>query len=179
MIIFLGIAGSGKTEQSILLAKQFDFDRISVGELLRNITDESIKDQLNEGDLIDDSVVISVLEKALGEIPTDKEFIIDGFPRTIQEATWISNREPNDIIVIHLLLNPSIAIARLKMRNRPDDNTDAIAKRINEYNKLIEPILSIFNSKGVQICEVEGSQGISEVHEEIVKCVEEDEKRVS
>ena len=39
MIIFLGIAGSGKTEQSKMLASQFKFDRISVGELLRNITD--------------------------------------------------------------------------------------------------------------------------------------------
>ena len=172
MIIFLGIAGSGKTEQSKMLASQFKFDRISVGELLRNITDESIKNQLNGGDLIDDDTVIAVVEKALDNISEDREFIIDGFPRTLKEAIWVSNQEKYRIKVIHLLLNPTIATERLKLRNRSDDNPDAIAKRINEYSALIEPILEVFKSKNIMICEVDGAQEIEDVHNQIANCIE-------
>src|SRR5665213_2327484 len=177
MIIFLGIAGSGKTQQSKLLANQFKFDRISIGELLRNITNPSIKEQMIRGDLIDDNVVISVIEKATENIPKDIEFIIDGFPRTLQEAIWISSQEQHDIMVIHLLLSPSIAIERLKLRNRADDNQEAIDKRINEYNELIKPILEIFKSKGVTIYEIDGSKDIENVHYQIVSAINNVKKR--
>lgn len=171
MIIFLGIAGSGKTQQSKLLANQFNFDRISVGELLRQITEPAIKEQMVKGDLVDDDLVISVVEKALDNIPKGTEFIIDGFPRTLLEATWISNREPNSTKIIHMLLSPSIATERLKLRNRIDDNEEAITKRFNEYNKLIEPILEVFKSKGVVIYGIDGSKDIETVHSRIVDTI--------
>jgi adenylate kinase len=170
MIIFLGIAGSGKTEQSKLLANQFNFELISVGELLRNIPDKSLEEQLNKGDLIEDSTVISVVEKALKRIPSNKEFIIDGFPRTLDEATWLSG-QATSIIVIHLMLSPSIAFDRLKLRNRSDDNTDAITRRINEYNELIDSILNLFKSKGFIIGEFDGSESVNDIHEKVVSFI--------
>jgi len=168
MIIFLGIAGAGKTEQSKLLANEFNYDRISVGQLLRNDTSEDLGYRLDRGELIDDEVVIPIVEKQIKNISEGKEFIIDGFPRTLKEAIWITNRPRETLRVFQILLSPEDACSRLKIRNRTDDNEQAIKKRIYEYEEFINSILHIFKRKNITIFNIDGSKDIESVHNQIV-----------
>jgi len=169
MIIFLGIAGAGKTEQSKLLAGELNYYRISVGQLLRDNANADLKYVLDKGELIDDEIVIPILEKHIAKVPPGKDYIIDGFPRTLNEAIWITNRPHKDLVVIQIVLTPEEAYERLKTRNRADDNDQAIKKRIYEYEEFIDSILHIFKEKNITIISIDGSRGIQDVHDQIIR----------
>ena len=169
MIIFLGIAGSGKSVQCKLLSQNLNCSYISVGELLRQNPDLVNQDKMAEGELLDDQLVINVVDKAIESMPKDKEFIVDGFPRTFTQAEWIVNRANVGLIrVVHIKINASETIWRLKLRNRRDDNAEAINRRIDEYNALIGPVLAEFRSKNIKVYEIDGSKMVDEVHAQIL-----------
>ena len=134
MIIFLGIAGSGKSVQSRRLSTDLDCEYISVGALLRKNTNLYDQQKMVEGELLDDNMVIDLVSKGIKDIPKGQEFIIDGFQRTLVQAKWIVNESnANPIKVIHITLAPSEVIKRLKLRNRQDDNIEAIRELILHF----------------------------------------------
>jgi adenylate kinase len=168
MIIFLGVAGSGKSTQCRLLSKASGYSYVSVGELLRKNSNKLIHEKMNSGDMLDDTIVISVVEGAIRDIPADKEFIIDGFPRTLGQAKWIVAKQNVGFIrVINIKANFPEIIQRLTLRARADDNTEAINKRIDEYSSSIEPILEEFRSNNIDICDIDGSLNTEEVYQQI------------
>jgi adenylate kinase len=169
MIIFLGIAGSGKSVQCKMLAEYLSCSYISVGELLRQSTDTANREKMAEGELLPDQVVIEVVDQAMVSIPKDSEFIIDGFPRSFKQSKWVVKTGDADTIrVIHIKIEQSEAIRRLKLRSRRDDNEIAIKKRIAEYIKLIDPVLDEFSRNNIKVFEVDGSRPINEVNAHII-----------
>jgi len=177
MIIFLGIAGSGKSVQSRRLSTALGCEYISVGALLRKNTNLYDKQKMAEGELLDDNLVIDLVAKEIKNIPRGQEFIIDGFPRTLAQTKWIVNESnANPIKVIHITLDPSEVIKRLKLRNRQDDSIEAIRRRIDEYNKFIGPVLEEFKIKDVNVYGVDGSKGLEEVHNQIIEDIKMNEE---
>lgn len=91
-IAILGGPGSGKGTQAILLSERYRVPQISTGDLLRdavkdnNAPDSQIKDLMDSGQLIDDSIVLKLLEDRLRNKDTRRGFIIDGYPRSIPQA---------------------------------------------------------------------------------------------
>jgi adenylate kinase len=175
MIIFLGIAGSGKSVQCKLLSEALDCQYISVGELLRKNADLLNHEKMMEGELLDDRTVINLVDSAIDSISQQEEFIIDGFPRTLEQAKWLVHKSNiNSIRIIHIKVDSSEIIERLKLRNRQDDKIEAIDRRISEYNKSIKPILEEFDSDKIDIFDVDGSKPINDVHEQIINCIYKD-----
>jgi adenylate kinase len=89
-IILFGAPGAGKGTQSALLVEKQGMTQISTGDLFRaaikNKTELGIKAQsyMDNGQLVPDSIVIGMVEEVLKS--GDKNFILDGFPRTVPQA---------------------------------------------------------------------------------------------
>lgn len=171
MIIILGVAGSGKSTQSKLLAESNNLAWISIGELLKNNIKDHRKNDMLNGKMLEDSVVIEILEKRLQDLGNKEKFILDGFPRTKNQAQWLINNSTMPgrevIAVVHLVAKEIIAKERLLNRGRQDDHEKAIEERFYEYENTIKPIISEFSRAGVKIIEVNADQDQAIVSKEI------------
>lgn len=94
-IILLGPPGAGKGTQAVLLSKNFNIPHISTGDLLRQAVKDKTplgleaKAYIDQGALVPDKLVTSLVQEKLASIDMDKGFILDGFPRNIQQAQAI------------------------------------------------------------------------------------------
>jgi adenylate kinase len=92
-IILLGPPGAGKGTQSKYLEDHFHLKQLSTGDMLRHAVAAGspigmiAKSYMEGGKLVPDDVVIGVISEAIDELPKDLAgFILDGFPRTVQQA---------------------------------------------------------------------------------------------
>lgn len=89
-IILIAAPAAGKGTLSDLLVKKYDYLHISTGDLLREVSKENtelgqkIAKMLQNGELVTDEIVFELLENKLCQV--DKPYILDGFPRTINQA---------------------------------------------------------------------------------------------
>ena len=89
-IILIAAPAAGKGTLSDLLVKKYDYLHISTGDLLREVSKEKtelgqkIAKMLKNGELVTDEIVFELLENKLRQV--DKPYILDGFPRTINQA---------------------------------------------------------------------------------------------
>lgn len=165
----MGRAGAGKSLQGRLLADQMAIPWLSAGEFLRMVVSGPPRRQMLAGELLPDNVTISLISKMLGLVDVRQECIVDGFPRTKSQAEWLLEqvKKPDGrsiTAVIHLLISPALAMRRLLVRGRPDDNPEAIKQRLEEYSQEIEPIVARFKKAGTTVHEIDASQSVEQVH---------------
>ena len=97
-ILLLGAPGAGKGTQAKALVKLWDIPQISTGDLLRaNVAQGSAlgkaaREVMQRGDLVPDSMVNEMVALRLLEPDTERGYILDGFPRTLPQATWLDGR---------------------------------------------------------------------------------------
>ncbi len=91
-VVFLGAPGVGKGTQADKIVAQYHIAKISTGDLLRTAVRSKTslgleaKGHMDQGRLVPDSVVIGLVKEKLTELTHSKEFILDGFPRTVPQA---------------------------------------------------------------------------------------------
>lgn len=175
MIIFMGVAGSGKSLQGKLLADELGLPWLSTGEFLRMlISGERRKDMLN-GKLLEDQEIIELVQKILTVVDVKSDFVLDGFPRTVAQADWLLSQVKHGQLsisaVIHLKADPELVRKRLLERGRQDDTDEAIKERFNEYQQSAVPILEHFEKAKIPISTVDAGQSVGEVHSQILKAV--------
>ena len=91
-IVLLGAPGAGKGTQAAKLVEEFGTPHISTGDMLRAAVKagtelgKKAKSFMDAGDLVPDDVIIGLVTERLGELDTEKGFILDGFPRTSAQA---------------------------------------------------------------------------------------------
>ncbi len=116
-LIIIGPPGSGKGTVAEKLEREFHLAHISPGELLREEVQQStrlgqqIKKYINKGSLVPDQFVVEMVKLELGG---KKNFILDGFPRTMAQAQAIQDIKVD--AVIYLTLPLSKVIERLSGR---------------------------------------------------------------
>lgn len=171
MIIFTGVAGSGKSVQGKMLADHLGLPWLSTGEFLRMlISGERRKDML-AGKLLDDKEIIALVQRIFNVVDTKHEFILDGFPRTVAQADWLLNQVKHGQLkisaVVHLKATEDAVRQRLLKRGRQDDTSSAIKERFTEYSETILPILEHFKQAGIAVHDINAEQSVDTVQNDI------------
>ena len=176
MIILTGVAGAGKSMQGKMFADEHGYAWISTGEILRVLVTGKRRQEMLEGKLLSDEEVTAILDTVLGLIDSHQEFVLDGYPRTINQVNWLLDQVHKGRLdltaVVNLDASEEVVRQRLKARGRQDDTDEAISKRFNEYRTVTLPILEHFKAEGVEVCNIDAAQPPREVHDAILRCLD-------
>jgi adenylate kinase len=183
--IIFGAPGSGKGTYALRLQTKLGVDVIAMGDIFREIMKEDtklgkkVKGYVEKGLLVPDAIVIEVLKHRLAKIPKGKGFILDGYPRTLEQAETLEEIAKIDVIIL-LMVPDWLIIERLSSRRickncgavynirflkpkvgmvcdkcggplyqRSDDTPEVIKKRIQVYEAQTRPILKLFKERKV------------------------------
>jgi adenylate kinase len=196
-IIFIGPQACGKGTQAKILSKKLNIAHISTGDLFRSLDGElkqEVDATINQGNLVPDELTVKILKERLNQSDAEQGFILDGFPRNMNQAKLLETiTQPEKIIEI--TLPDQEAIRRLSGRlnckscgaifnkftnppkqenicdncqgelaQRGDDKEDAVKKRLTTYHNETEPILEYYGEKVIKI---NGEQPIEDIAKEI------------
>lgn len=120
-IIFIAPPAAGKGTQSNMLKEKFGYNHISTGDMLREAINSGseigaeVKNIIDKGELVSDDLIIKLVKDKLTSLK-GKPFILDGFPRTLNQAESLDKILTDDYIVIYLDLAESEAINRITGR---------------------------------------------------------------
>ncbi len=183
--IIFGPPGSGKGTQAAKIETEFHLAHLSTGEILRaevargTETGKEVGRIMAAGDLIPDDIIVSIVRQRLPESEAGPGVLLDGFPRTLQQAQALDEMlaeeghrvdfvialdVPEDVLVERILL-------RAAVQGRADDTREAIAERMHEYHKLTEAVLDHYRKKGVRVEVVDGQGDVDDVFERIRRAI--------
>lgn len=179
MILLFGPTGAGKSMQGQMLAVRQGWKWLSTGQMLRESSDPEVIDVLKSGELVSDELTYEVFDQAIQDA-YDKKYpniIVDGFPRTKDQAAWLSDyleghNEKIDVVIV-LEVPESEIMQRLEKRQRMEDTPETIAKRMTLYRQKMYPVLGTFAEDGIKIVHLDGTGTAGEVHDRIFTEVEE------
>jgi adenylate kinase len=191
-LIFLGPPGSGKGTQSLMLEKLLNVPKVSTGEILRKAVDDQTEIGLKIGSIIEsgafvsDDIVIDMLSQKLNNSDCSNGFILDGFPRTIEQAkaldVLLAKINKKIDAVLELKVDEQVLIDRIAGRFscagicdqcgsknficRKDDNVETVANRLKIYRDQTSKLLPYYKDKGI-LYSVDGVADIKIVSEQI------------
>jgi len=167
IIVLLGPPGSGKGTLAKGLIKDYDFQHISTGDLIRNSDDKELKKIIANGKMIPDDKMLEILKEKVKELDLEKNIAFDGFPRNIEQSKMLDKM----LGKLGLGLNYAIfldlpreeAIDRLKKRakeeGRKDDASfETINKRFDEYLEKTLPLVELY-TKNRKVKKIGSSEG--------------------
>lgn len=173
MILFMGVAGAGKSVQGKMLADKIGLPWLSTGEFFRMLVSGQKRLDMVAGKLLGDHDTIALVQKIFAIVGTDQEFVLDGFPRTMPQVDWLLSQMRHgqlDITAVVQINTPEeVVIDRLLSRARQDDTKEAIAARFREYQKQTLPIIDAFREASVPVYEINGDGDIQDIHQQILK----------
>lgn len=172
-IIFLGPPGAGKGTQAKLCAGKLGTVHLSTGEILRKAVDEGTplglkaKSIIESGKLVSDDIMIAIIKETLSKNNViDKGFILDGFPRTLQQAVALEEifkeLKINNIQVVNIIADEDELVKRLLNRGRKDDTAETVKHRLQVFKETTVPVVD-FYSKKHKIFDVYGVGDIEEI----------------
>jgi len=190
-IIFVGPQGSGKGTQIKMLdelLKAKDPSRkvvdIQTGRRFRALaakgegyTETHIAETLDTGILQPLFLSVSLWGDAMREhLTPDCHVLIDGFPRTVPEATVLESAfefyERNEAIIINLETPEEVVRGRMINRARPDDTPESIEARLAWYRDETVPVIEYYRERdNTTVYDIDGTDTIEGVHEQILKAL--------
>lgn len=154
-IVLLGPPGAGKGTQAVRLAEKLGVPQISTGELFRENIDGGTplgleaKKYLDAGDLVPASLTNALVDERLGHADAAGGFILDGFPRTVEQAEalhdMLGRRGLKLDAVVEFRVPEEELVSRLASRGRADDTEDIIRNRFRVYRDETAPLLDYYN----------------------------------
>lgn len=181
----MGAQGSGKGTAAETLKVKLNIPTISTGDLFRSVIasgsdlGKELKTIIDAGNLVPDELTLKILNERLSEEDCKNGYILDGFPRTIEQAHLLEDITTIDK-VIFLDVDFSIVIERITGRRtcpkcghihnikyagdpdncsvcgtkyvvRSDDTEEAIKKRLATFTEKTMPIVDYYKQKGLVV----------------------------
>lgn len=153
IVVLLGPPGAGKGTLAEKMVKRNGFQHLSTGEMLRKSDDKELKDLISKGKFVPDKIMIKLLREKLESMDLEKGIILDGFPRTLDQA-----RKLDSILgkmgvglsnAIYLNISSDTAKGRLAKRAEEQDREDdkdeeTITQRFKEFREKTVPIIDFY-----------------------------------
>jgi len=202
-IIFLGAPGSGKGTHATRLKEDLGVPHISTGDIFReNIKGGTplgllAKSYIDKGALVPDEVVIKIVADRLSREDCKKGFILDGFPRTLDQADALKKITDIDVVV-NLIVDDQAIVTRVagrrmcrcgetynvaflngsdtcakcggKLYQRDDDKEETVKSRLAVYHKETAPLIDYYAKEGL-LKNVNGAQTIDKVYQDILQVI--------
>ncbi len=182
-IIFLGPPGAGKGTQAKQVCDKLSIPQISTGDMLRSAiankteTGMKAKTYMDAGQLVPDEVVIAIVKERLAMDDCANGYILDGFPRTVEQAEALSGIAKIDA-VIDLAVADEVLVKRLSGRRvcpkcgapyhvdylgdettckacgtaliqRDDDKAETVLSRLTVYHDKTAPLIDYYTKAGL------------------------------
>ena len=171
VVVFLGPTGAGKSAQAARLAASRGWVHLSTGQLLRR--DPVVAKLLGDGRLSPSAEVQRILQAAVDEIPAEQGIVLDGFPRTEDQAEWLDGflaaRSRRLARVIQIDIDEATSEQRLKLRGRSDDNILSQREKWREYESIMMVVAQYYEAGGL-LTKIDGRGSMDEV-ETLIKGV--------
>ena len=206
-LLIMGLPGAGKGTQAAKIVEEFGVAHISTGDMFRaamaNQTEMGVlaKSFIDKGELVPDEVTNGIVKERLAQDDIkEKGFLLDGFPRTIEQAHSLDQILVDLGLklegVINIEVDPSCLLERLSGRiihretgetyhkvfnppadykeedyyQREDDKPETVKRRLDVNIAQGEPIIAHYRELGL-VSDIQGNQDIEDVFADVKKAI--------
>ena len=155
-LVLLGPPGAGKGTQAVILSEKLGVPHISTGDLFRaNIGDGTplgleAKSYIDAGKLVPTDVTARMVKERLAEDDARDGFLLDGFPRTVEQAEILDGFLTEDGVV-NFQVSEDVVVDRMLARGRADDNEETIRTRLQVYRSETAPLIEHYADRIITI----------------------------
>lgn len=160
-LVLLGPPGAGKGTQAALLSEKLAVPHISTGDLFRANIGEGTplgveaKQYIDAGKLVPTDVTARMVKSRLAEPDAANGFLLDGFPRTVEQAGILSELLGESDVQLDGVLNfnvsEDVVVERMLARGRADDNEETIRTRLGVYRDETAPLIEHYGDAIITI----------------------------
>ena len=178
-IILLGAPGAGKGTQAQFISKHLNIPQISTGDMLRTAVAKKTelglkaKDLMEKGELVPDNLILDLVQDRISETDCANGFLFDGFPRTLEQANALKDRQIKIDCVIEIIVDDKEIIQRMsgrrvhsasgrtyhikhnppKQENIDDETGEALIQRPDDNEETVKKRLSIYHEQTYPLVE--------------------------
>ena len=179
-LIFLGPPGAGKGTQAQILSENHQIPHVSTGDILRNAVAQKTplgkqaKNYMDNGELVPDALILDLIQDRLSYKDTVNGWILDGFPRNVNQAAFLeellTKLNQSADCVLNLEVPDKVLVDRLLDRKRKDDNEETIRRRLEVYHRDTVPVISYYQEKET-LKTIDGNKSMEEVSKSLSEAI--------
>ena len=180
VVILLGPPGAGKGTQASRIAERLDIPAISTGDIFRaNMVEgteigKQAQAYMDRGEFVPDSVTNAMVKARLAAPDTAKGFLLDGYPRSVEQAhvlrDMLLDLGKSIDVVLEIQVDEDEVVERMLKRaqeqHRTDDTEPVMRHRLEVYHQQTEPVATYYVDQDL-LEVVDGRGSIDEVTERI------------
>jgi len=182
-VLLLGGPGSGKGTQGERIAQRYRIPHISSGDLLRAHVEagtplgRAVQPYLASGNLVPDELILSMVRNELAEPAATDGYVLDGFPRTVEQARAAAGIDDDLHAVLFLDVPAPELVGRLAERADREDRADdqhraTVQHRLRVYDERTRPLLDHYRWRGLLV-PIDASGSVEEIADRIAAALDE------